>query len=247
MKVMSYICLVVILSAGCTQKPAPTSGLLPPQSTVISTPGATNPDSWTAVQPPTEPALEVVIPPEEKWALKLSDKNPALRSQAKHELANLGEQGFPVFLKGLKDKRPEVRKSCVEGIYRGQLVDHKKETLPILEIMLEADELPIRNAAAQRLGEFGVIYVKASTLGAKPEDPLTEGEMKRIIDKLRRVADTLDEDIGLRRAALLSAQTLEQLYYGEVVNGVFRKKIMQRQAVDPGKPVYVPFPEVMPN
>jgi HEAT repeat protein len=91
-----------------------------------------------------------------EWGERLvQTQSQAMRDKAAIALAQLGEQGYPHLLAGMRSDSDAVRLASVRAISKAMLLAHQNEMIPLLMRMLKDPEPMIRRAAAGQLRSFG--------------------------------------------------------------------------------------------
>jgi hypothetical protein len=88
------------------------------------------------------------------WAGDLESRDTGVRQQAAQALRALGETGYPMLVKGLKNPAPEVRLQALEAMDLKLLKKHQDQTVPLLINTTRDPNPAVREQAAIRLAWF---------------------------------------------------------------------------------------------
>jgi hypothetical protein len=150
MRGRQLIGLLLVLAAGCSGKTRPTEA------------GNTNVPIGSGLPPPVQPQRPVVAPKPtyqgqtaQQWSLRLKDRDLYKRQQANEALGELGEEGYPYLLQGLRSGDADQRLSSLKALRSPVLTAHREETMPLLLEMLRDPDPLIRQSAAVRLSWYG--------------------------------------------------------------------------------------------
>lgn len=145
------LCLFLFLALGC-------GGGDPAARDDRARAARTDPSPLTLMPPPPPPVETKGIYQGRtavQWAEQFQHREPAVRSKATRALADLGKDGFPHLLQGMRSERDEVRVECLRALTQEQVLAQGKEMYPQLLEMLRDPSAEVRKAAVARVAWFG--------------------------------------------------------------------------------------------
>ncbi len=165
----SLICtaLMSLVLTGCARRPAP-----PAMNAALLAPTG-EAQSADFAPPPAGPTYQGKTV--DDWSRQLDSPALLARHQAASALGQLDEAGFPHLLKGMHSASAEVRRTCLQAVYKGTLVKHERETFNLLVGFLKDRDPSLREAALTRLAWFekrgGPAVAQIRRLALTEDDP----------------------------------------------------------------------------
>src|SRR5271170_3287125 len=128
MRWIGFLCLGVVVLAGCARHGAPPPGeqqaALPPP---VTGEGEEDP-AWRArADGPVYRGKSAT-----QWAQQLDQADEGTRFQAGMALRNLGEAGYPHLKNAMSNRSPAVRLAAMQALYKTELVAHSGDMIPML-------------------------------------------------------------------------------------------------------------------
>jgi HEAT repeat protein len=142
-----------------------------------------------------------------QWGSQLTDtRDASSQAEAATALSRMGKAGYPYLVRGLKSTSDEVRLVSLQAIAKPDLVGDRNSMPTLVDMLFNARNPALRQAAASRLAWFGT-------------------DSQRAIQALQRAADT-DNDAEVRRVAASAIVEIEEFVAtgGKITRGQPLKK-----------------------
>ena len=135
-----------------------------------------------------------------QWGQVLTEGEPTARDNAGRALRDLGKEGYPFLLNGMRSRSWEVRMICLRAVSKEQMAADPARTMPLLTSLVEDDNPQISRYAIVRLGWLGTT--------AQGTLPLLKEQLAKNAGNPARCEDILEAIIAVRGSVTLLGDLL---------------------------------------